>query len=418
MNYPPHPKSFWNRRVSRGVGFVLPVLLSLVVAGCSGRKEDRPVDPDLAHPVLSYQPLAPGVEGADFSRTQPTPLAYHVVRADLRHGGLSLGVLHADPASGSDKGTVGRMALALETPERRVVAAISGDYFGNGMAGPWGIHMVNGRLAYSPQGRSALLIDAQGRPWMDRPRSNVQIQIGDDPAWIDIRDMNRPKLGEEPGLHLYAFTPEVPEAPAPKGAAFIDAGLPLSGGMVTGTVTQVIAAGQPLSLPPAGLVLACGGTESDESLPAGLREGVPVHIRTEVVPAAREAVGGGPRIVRDGKVSIELAEDGIFAAETSYLKRPHPRSAVGTADDGQTVFLVVVRGRCEASAGIGLHDLADLMVGLGATDSIMFDGGDSATFFENNDYVIQGRAGARPMYNGLAILAPRDPGTSGEGSPK
>jgi hypothetical protein len=376
------------------------------------------VDPDLAKPVLTYKPVAPGVESADFSRMQPTPLSYHVVRADLRQGGLSLGVLHADPASGTDKAKVGKMALAIETPERRVVAAISGDYFGNGMAGPWGIHMINGRLAYSPQGRSALLIDAQGKPLMDRPQSKLQIRIGDDPAWIDIRDLNRPLLGEEPGLHLYAYTPEVPEAPAPKGIAWIEAELPLAGGVITGTGSKMIMDGQRARLPSSGLALACGGQSSDIQLPPGLREGVSVQIRTEVIPAAREAVGGGPRIVRDGKVSIELAPDGIYKAETSYLKRQHPRAVVGMAEDGQVIYLVVVRGRCEESLGIGLYDLADLMVGLGAEDAIMFDGGDSATIYENGEYAVQGRAGPRLMYNGLAILAPRDAAAAaGGGAP-
>ena len=392
----------------RRTGSLGLVLLGLAAAGCSGQKEDRVADPDLANPVLTYKPLAPGVESADFFRTQPEPLSYHVVRADLRQGGLSLGVLHADPATGTDKAKVGKMARAIETAERYVVAAISGDYFGNGMAGPWGIHMINGRLAYSPQGRSALLIDAEGKPLMDRPQSQIQMQIGEDPAWIDIRDLNRPLLGEEPGLHLYAYTPEVPEAPAPQGIVWIDAGLPLAGGVITGKVTRLILDGQRAQLPTGGLALACGGKAGEARLPAGLREGVSVRIRTEVIPAAREAVGGGPRIVRDGKVSIELAPDGIFKAETSYLKRQHPRAVVGMAEDGQVIYLVVVRGRCEESVGIGLHDLADLMVGLGAEDAIMFDGGDSATIYANGEYAVQGRAGPRLMYNGLAILAPRD----------
>ena len=390
----------------------------LVGAGCSGHKKERAVDPDLANPVLSYQPLAPGVECADFSRMQPTPLSYHVVRADLRQKGLTLGVLHPDPATGRGKETVGRMAKVLETPDRRVVVAISGDYFGNGMEGTWGIHMVNGRLVYSPQGRSALLIDAQGNPRFDRPRSKVQIRIGESPRWIDIQDMNRPTQGKEPGLHLYANTDEVREAPAPKGAAVIEAGLPLAGGVVTGTVSRVFTDDCIVKLPRSGLVLACGGRDSDERLPPGLREGVFVQIRTEVVPSAWEAVGGGPRIVRDGKVSIELVPDGIFAAETSYLKRLHPRAVVGLAAGGKQIFLVVVRGRSEKSLGLGLNDMADLMVGLGAWDAIMLDGGDSAAIFENSDYVVKGRAGPRPMCNGLAILTPRESGTAnGESKP-
>ena len=415
MNGSFHLKSFGRRRLAREPAILALGLLGLSLAGCSGRKADRPVDPDLAHPVLAYEPIAPGVEHAEFCRMQPTPLSYHVVRADLGQGGVSLGVLHTAVGSGVGRGSVGQMAEAIATPERRVVAAISGDYFGNGMAGPWGIHLVDGRLYYSPSGRSALLVDPQGRPLIDRPQSKLQLQIGDDPAWLDIRDMNRPGLGEEPGLHLYANSGEVVEAPAPKGAVAIAADLPLAGGVVAGTVTGLIPPGSSVPLPPTGLVLACAGPDAAAGLPAGLREGAAVRIRTELVPAAQEAVGGGPRIVRDGKVSIELEPDGICVAEASYLKRLHPRAVVGIGDRGRKVFLVVVRGRCEESVGLGLQDLADLMVGLGASDAIMFDGGDSATIFENNDYVVKGRVGARSMCNGLAVLAPPIPAPPNEG---
>jgi hypothetical protein len=260
------------------------------------------------------------------------------------------------------------------------------------------------------------LIDAQGKPLMDRPKSNLHIRIGDDPAWIDIRDMNRPVVGEDPGLHLYAYTPDVPEAPAPKGVALIDAELPLAGGVITGTVTRVIADGHILPLPHSGLALACGGKDSDSQLPVGLREGVSVQIRTEVIPAAWEAVGGGPRIVRDGKVSLESVPDGICKAERAYLNRFHPRAVVGLAEDGKIIYLVVVRGRCDESEGIRLYDLATLMVGLGAEDAIMFDGGESAAIFENNHYIIQGRDRTRLSYNGLAILALRDTAAAADGS--
>lgn len=400
--------------VWRGV-FWAVVLLAL--GGCSKHRAGdapRPVDPDLAHPVLNYAAIAPGVEHAEYSRTQPAPLSYHVVRADLTQGGLSLAVLRTAASSGSERGSLLEMARAIETPERRTVAAISGDYFGNGMAGTWGILLVDGRLRYSPSGRSALLIDANGRPIIDRPQSRIQMQVGDDPAWFEIRDMNRPGQGEEPGLHLYARSSEVTHVPAPKGAVAIAADLPLAGGDVVGTVTGTFAAEDSFRLPETGLVLAGAGDAT--KLPAGLREGASVRIRTAIMPAAREAVGGGPRIVRDGKVSIELEPDGICAAEASYLKRRHPRAVVGLAGGGQTVLMVLVRGRCNESEGIKLDDLADLLVGLGAADAIMFDGGDSATIVENDSYVIQGRAGARHMCDGLAIQAPRTPEQAVAGS--
>jgi hypothetical protein len=405
---------FLQDRLERWPAFLALGLLVLAVASCSRTNKERQSDPDLINPKLVYEPLAPGVERADYFRTQPVPLSYHVVRANLDQGGLSLGVLHLRPDSKLGRGTVAEMVRAITTPERRVAAAISGDYFGNGMAGPWGIQLLDGRLVYSPQGRSAFMIDPGGRPLIANPQAKLQVRIGDDPVWLDVCDMNRPKRGCLPGMHLYSNTREVSEAPAPQGAVLIDADLPLVGGVVTGRVTRLFTDGKPVPLPRTGLVLACGGKTGDPVLPTGIREGLAVQIRTDLVPHAREAVGGGPRIVRDGKVSIELKADGICAAEAAYLKRPHPRAVVGISRDGRRVYLLVVRGRCKESVGLELPDLADLMIGLGSSDAIMFDGGDSATIFEN-DYVIRGRGGPRAMCNGLAILVPQDAGTLGEG---
>ena len=398
----------WNLLRRIGQPALVLGLLVLAAAGCSRKaQEERVPDPDLVNPKPAYTALAPGVEQADVVREQP-PLSYHVVRANLDQPGLELAVLHA---AGFDSGraTVGQMAGKMETPERRVVAAINGDYFGNGMAGPWGVQAVNGRLIYSPQVRSAFLIDFDGRPILARPEAKLAIQIGADPAWHEVADLNRPGRGTETGLHLYFNTREVVEAPAPQGAVEIAAETPLIGGVVTGRVVKIHPAGHAVPLPATGLVLAGGGNEGAGALPAGLVEGAEVRIRTEMTPSAREAVGGGPRIVRDGKVSLELVEDGISVAERVYLRRPHPRAVVGLANGGRQLLLVVVRGRREDSDGLGLADLADLMVGLGAEDAIMFDGGDTATIFQNGIYAVQGRAGPRVISNGLALLGPRSP---------
>ena len=398
----------WNLLRRIGQPALVLGLLVLAAAGCSRKaEEERVPDPDLVNPQPVYTALASGVEQADVAREQP-PLSYHVVRANLDQPGLELAVLHA---AGFDSGraTVGQMAGKMETPERRVVAAINSDYFGNGMAGPWGVQAVDGRLIYSPQGRSAFLIGFDGRPLLDRPQAKLAIQIGGDPAWHEVADLNRPGRGEEPGLHLYFNTREVVEAPAPQGAVEIAAETPMIGGTVTGRVVKIHPAGHAAPLPASGLVLTCGGKEGEAALPAGLVEGAEVRIRTQMTPAAREAVGGGPRIVRDGKVSLELVEDGISVAERVYLRRPHPRAVVGLAKGGRQLLMVVVRGRREDSDGLGLADLADLMVGLGAEDAIMFDGGDTATIFQNGIYAVQGRAGPRVISNGLALLGARNP---------
>lgn len=64
----------------------------------------------------------------------------------------------------------------------------------------------------------------------------------------------------------------------------------------------------------------------------------------------------------------------------------HPRTAAGVADDGRTLWLVVIDGRQpEWSVGMTLPELADLMIELGATDAVNLDGGGSSSFWYRPD---------------------------------
>jgi hypothetical protein len=63
-------------------------------------------------------------------------------------------------------------------------------------------------------------------------------------------------------------------------------------------------------------------------------------------------------------------------AEGARAPTLHPRTAVGLADDGWRVWLLVVDGRQPGySLGVALHELAALLRGLGATEGINLDGG-------------------------------------------
>src|SRR5690606_27121045 len=87
------------------------------------------------------------------------------------------------------------------------------------------------------------------------------------------------------------------------------------------------------------------------------------------------AVGGRPIVVKDGAITLAARDSNSFS-----LTR-HPRTAVGIADQGRRVLLVVVDGRQpEWSAGMSLLELARLMQQLGAVDAINLDGGGSSAF--------------------------------------
>ena len=90
-----------------------------------------------------------------------------------------------------------------------------------------------------------------------------------------------------------------------------------------------------------------------------------------------QAIGGGPRLLRNGQISIEASAEGI--AE-SFVTARHPRTAVGF--NSEYIFLVTVDGRQPGySVGMSLNELAQFIKELGATESINLDGGGSTTMW-------------------------------------
>ena len=112
-----------------------------------------------------------------------------------------------------------------------------------------------------------------------------------------------------------------------------------------------------------------------------------------------QAIGGGPRLVKDGEIiranhnlsaqgsESSGGEDEGFQKDVSQSLAP--RSAIGITTDGE-ILLVVVDGRRISSRGISLEGLAELMLELGAVEAMNLDGGGSSTM------VYEGRVVNRP----------------------
>lgn len=123
-----------------------------------------------------------------------------------------------------------------------------------------------------------------------------------------------------------------------------------------------------------------------------------------------EAVGGRPVLARDSVITPDVDTEG----QASFAKSRHPRTAVGIADRGRRLLLVVVDGRQAGySDGMTLRELAELMLALGAPESINLDGGGStALVYADPDSAQTMRVANRPsdptgeraVGNALAIV--------------
>jgi hypothetical protein len=116
-----------------------------------------------------------------------------------------------------------------------------------------------------------------------------------------------------------------------------------------------------------------------------------------------EMVGGIPRIIRNGKISIE---EGY--SDSNFAKFRHPRTAVGFSKDSTKMFLFTVDGRQPGySVGMSLYEEAEFLLDLGVYQAINLDGGGSTTMVVRNK--IENRPsdpnGERAVSNALLLIS-------------
>ncbi len=83
-----------------------------------------------------------------------------------------------------------------------------------------------------------------------------------------------------------------------------------------------------------------------------------------------DGVAAGPRMLDNGK---------IRASTLTYATTPQPRTIFALSRNRKRAWIVTVDGRQPASVGMPLDDLSKLLLVLGASDAINFDGGGSTT---------------------------------------
>lgn len=116
------------------------------------------------------------------------------------------------------------------------------------------------------------------------------------------------------------------------------------------------------------------------------------------------AVGGGPSLVRNGKIAIDADKQGF---NEGFSARRHPRTMVGRTETGDT-WWVAVDGRQTMSVGATLEEAAHVMLKLGCVDAINLDGGGSTTLNLNGVTVNRPSDGSeRPVANGVLFFGPK-----------
>ncbi|MBO1334583.1 phosphodiester glycosidase family protein [Streptomyces sp. VRA16 Mangrove soil] len=134
------------------------------------------------------------------------------------------------------------------------------------------------------------------------------------------------------------------------------------------------------------------------------------HGRPVATSRTTSVLNGGPELVRDGRLHVTPATDGMVQAGNpsfyyGWVHKRNPRTLAGTDAAGRTV-LVTADGRSTGSLGLSIKESADVARALGLRDAINLDGGGSTTMVVDGQVINDpsDAAGERPVGDALLIL--------------
>jgi uncharacterized protein YigE (DUF2233 family) len=326
------------------------------------------------------------------------PWKAFVAQVDLSRPELAVEVVQA---TGRPRGLARPSSYCRSNPA--TVVAINGDYFDEtGL--PVGLCVDEGRLVKTGRGWSylALLEDPVASIHRGEPVVQVLDDAGDTLVIARLNPTRPPKSPYLVGLGT---------APAPDGIgerawALLELEGPgLRWSRRTKAIVRSRGPGAWPDLTDSAVLLV--------DPPPGMRAGAAVELLVQTpqgLPRVRDTVGGGPRIVRAGSLSVEYEAEGT---SRSHALDRHPRTAVGVSRDGTTVWLAVVDGRQPGhSRGADLYQLGEFMLGLGCWDVLNLDGGGSSVMVYGGSPLNSpsDAVGERAVSNLLAVMRTGSPG--------
>ncbi|WP_428956849.1 phosphodiester glycosidase family protein [Streptomyces sp. cg35] len=130
-------------------------------------------------------------------------------------------------------------------------------------------------------------------------------------------------------------------------------------------------------------------------------------------PRGTSIVNGGPELVRDGRLHVTPAADGMVQPGNpsffyGWAHKRNPRTLAGVDAAGRTV-LVTADGRSTGALGLSIPESAAVAKALGLRDAINLDGGGSTTMVADGEVLgdPSDATGERPVGDALLILPDR-----------
>ena len=376
---------------------ILAASLALTVVACARPGGAPPLTLSIPTDTVTSRLVADGVIHRHI-RSPKGPWAIEVLDVDLSRGYCAVAVKGAPGAVGRKKTSVMLTELAAT---REVVGGVNADFFSlAGFLGvPSGALISNSQVLVGPGPQPVVAVDSSGTMHLGPMRGASVIRIDD--MVKDVPSWNRP--GGE-GIAIYDSNWG---ARLDTATGSIEVVLD---GQKPSTVIRIDTTVAGAEIPARGYVLVANrnALASNRMLLRSLKRGDRVGVHLAITPFHPvEAVGGRPMLARDSVIVNEVETEG----QASFRAR-NPRTAVGLANKGRRLLLVVIDGRQpNYSLGTTLRETAEIMLALGARDAINLDGGgSSALVFRDSTRTMRvankpsDAGGERAVGDALAIL--------------
>jgi exopolysaccharide biosynthesis protein len=359
--------------------------------------------------ALAWEITKPLAEGVSFTQivTEAPAKVINIVTVDPKFPGAIIKATSAGETMHSASAFRGKATVSTAARRLGAVAAVNADFFIWQSGYPLGLLVSDGELKCEPYARrTAFAISKNGEYLFGRPYLEASV-TAEGGASRPLGGVNRLRGKNKIVAYTRAFAVSTHTNAEGTEVVVCTSHPPRPGEPISGTVKEVRASKGNTPLGEDTLVLSSAGAGAkwlEENLKPGTNLTILFNLKSDDGKdwnSIVEAVGGGPRLIKDGTIVNSAKEEGFG---TSIYTAAHPRTAIGTTSDGK-VLMVTVDGRQPQSRGMTLQELAKLMLGKGCVQAINLDGGGSTTLATAYGVLNSPSDGReRPVANAVAVL--------------
>ncbi|MDE7153911.1 MAG: phosphodiester glycosidase family protein [Muribaculaceae bacterium] len=326
--------------------------------------------------TLYHANVGPGTTQTSLKLSGGSNLKVFYTVTDLTHPNVEMRVVMAgDKYSACN--TVSSMAIGKTTPTEQYFAGVNADFFGN--SAPIGSTVVNQEIynlanngwtswavvnGKTPVANEMTFAGTVTSPSASHPLSGVNTD-----RYTNYLVIYTNRKSNNTGTNIYGYEVALKPAEGKPGVMF---------GKSVYTVTTAPSSAGSMAIPAGQVVLSGNGTA--DIFVKSLKVGDEITVDLSLVNGekqysdVRQMAGGKPMIVSGGQV---LDTQGAL----DHLTSLNPRTAIGYDATGTKLVMLVVDGRSSASVGVISRQLADMMIQLGCTEAMNFDGGGSSALY-------------------------------------